>query len=89
MTDSWKEINNLDEKYILNNKNYQIIKSILKDKNKDFDKIYKWCRKNIKNCWSVAQLKEYDYHITWRFWNTDDALEFQKKFKKYMIIDDK
>ena len=82
---NWKEIHRAQEEYLSNNKNYTIIQTRLKQSNCELDNMRSWCEKNVKGSWSVAQLEEYNYNITFRIWDEKAAIHFRDAFNPYII----
>ena len=81
MEDSWKKVFNAvaSEHYLMSKGKGTIIETGFSNES-DVDHMVAWCKENVKTTWSYAKLKEYNYIITFRFFNDKSAQSFKYTF---------
>lgn len=81
MEDSWKKVFNAvaSEHYLMSKGKGTIIETSFSNEN-DVEHMVTWCKENVKTTWSYAKLKEYNYIITFRFFDHKIAELFKQQF---------
>ena len=81
MEDSWKKVFNAvaSEHYLMSKGKGTIIETSFSNES-DVDHMVAWCKENVKTTWSYAKLKEYNYVITFRFFDENAADLFKQQF---------
>lgn len=81
MDDSWKKVFNITatEHYLMSKGKGTIIKTTFTNES-EVAHMVAWCKDNVKTTWSYAKLQEYNYLITFRFFDVTQAELFKGTF---------
>lgn len=81
MTDSWKKVFNITatDHYLMSKGKGTIVETTFKTE-VDVEDMVAWCKENVKTTWSYAKLEEYNYLITFRFFDSKAGELFKQQF---------
>ena len=81
MENSWKKVFNITatDHYLMSKGKGTIVETTFKNE-LEVEDMVSWCRDNVKTTWSYAKLKEYNYLITFRFFDYTQAQLFKGTF---------
>lgn len=81
METNWKKVFNATatDHYLMSKGKGTIIETTFKTE-LEIEQMVAWCKDNVTSTWSYAKLKEYNYLITFRFFDSKVAELFKKQF---------
>lgn len=81
MENSWKKVFNItaSDHYLMSKGSGTIVQTDFSDE-EDVMHMVDWCKDNVTSTWSYAKLPEYNYMITFRFFDYNTAFQFKDEF---------